>query len=188
MKVALYARVSKALEQNPENQIIELQRWAKASEVEVEGIYVDEVSSRDTRPRKQEILRKLRLGMIQGVAFWSLDRWGRSITELVLELEEAAKKNWQLISVKEGIRYDTATARLHAHIIAAFADYERERIRERTRLGLARVKAQGKKLGRPKKPPQNSVQVPEAEKVPQENGRLNQAQNSITADGIRWDD
>jgi DNA invertase Pin-like site-specific DNA recombinase len=149
-RVALYARVSKALDQDPENQLKALREWAKGAGVEVEGEYIDETSSRDTRPQKEEILRKLRLGVLDGVAFWSLDRWGRTMSELILELEEASQKGFELISVKEGLRYDTATGKLHAHIIAAFADYERERIRERTLLGLARVRAQGKHVGRPK--------------------------------------
>ena len=76
MKVALYARVSKAIEQNPENQLIELRRWAQAAKVEIEGEYIDEISSRDTRPQKELVLRKIRLSEIDGVAFYALDRWG----------------------------------------------------------------------------------------------------------------
>ena len=57
MKVALYARVSKAIEQNPENQLIELRKWAKNSGNEVIGEFVDEVSSKDTRPQKELILK-----------------------------------------------------------------------------------------------------------------------------------
>jgi len=150
MKIALYARVSKRLEQNPENQIIELKKWAKASQHQIEGIYIDETSSRDTRPQKEKILKKLRLGTIDGVAFYALDRWGRNMSELVLELEEFARTNKSLISLKEGIDLSTAAGRLMANVLAAMANFERDRIRERTMLGLARAKAQGKKLGRPK--------------------------------------
>jgi DNA invertase Pin-like site-specific DNA recombinase len=148
MKVALYARVSKALDQNPENQLIELRKWAVASNNEVVGEFVDEISSKDTRPQKEEVLKKLRLGEYDGVAFWSLDRWGRTMSELVFEIEEFAGKK-QIISLKEGIDLTTAAGRLSAHIFAAMANFERDRIRERTLLGLARAKAQGKKLGRP---------------------------------------
>lgn len=150
MRVALYARVSKALEQNPENQLIELRRWALSARHEIEGEYVDEISSRDTRPAKEEVLRKLRLGEIDGVAFWSLDRWGRSMSELVFELEEFSKTGKTLISMKEGLDVTTAAGRLIAHILSSMANFERDRIQERTLLGLARAKAQGKTLGRPK--------------------------------------
>jgi len=153
MKVALYARVSKALEQNPENQLIELRRWAKSSTNEVEGEYVDEVSSKDTRPQKEEVLKKLRSGTIDGVAFYALDRWGRTMSELVLELEEFSKDNKTMFSLKEGIDLSTAAGRMFANILAVMANFERERIRERTLLGLARARSQGKKLGRPRKKP-----------------------------------
>ncbi len=158
MKVAIYARVSKALEQNPENQLLELRRWAKAAGHEVEGEYVDEISSKDTRPQKEAVLKKLRLGMLDGVAFYALDRWGRTMSELVLELEEFAKSGKSMFSMKEGLDLSTAAGRMFANILAAMANFERERIRERTMLGLARARAQGKKLGRPRKnktPPAN---------------------------------
>jgi len=151
MKIALYARVSKALEQNPENQLIALREWAKNANHEIEGEYVDEVSSKDTRPQKEEVLKKLRLGVLNGVAFYALDRWGRSMSELVLELEEFSKSNISLISMKEGLDLSTAAGRMMANVLAAMANFERDRIRERTMLGLARARLQGKKLGRPRK-------------------------------------
>jgi len=150
MRVVLYARVSKALAQNPENQLIELRRWAASSGHIVKGEYVDEVSSKDTRPQKEAVLKLLRLGEIDGVAFWSLDRWGRTMSELILELEEFSKSGQSLISMKEGIDLSTAAGRLMANVLSAMANFERDRIRERTMLGLARAKAQGKLLGRPK--------------------------------------
>ena len=153
MKVALYARVSKALEQNPENQLIELRKWANSMGNEIEGEYIDEISSRDTRPQKELILKKLRTGIIQGVAFYALDRWGRSMSELVLELEEFSRDKISLFSMKEGLDLSTAAGRLMANVLAAMANFERDRIRERTLLGLARARAQGKRLGRPRKKP-----------------------------------
>jgi len=157
MRIALYARVSKALEQNPENQLIELRSWAKRAGNIVEGEYVDEVSSKDTRPQKELVLKKLRLGELDGVAFWSLDRWGRSASELILELEEFSNTKKAIISLKEGIDLSSAAGRLMANMLSIMANFERDRIRERTLLGLARAKAQGKKLGRPfkKTPPAN---------------------------------
>ena len=153
MKVALYARVSKALEQNPENQLIELRKWAIASGNVVEGEYVDEISSKDTRPNKELVLKKLRTGVIDGVAFYALDRWGRTMSELVLELEEFSKDSKSMFSLKEGLDLSTAAGRMFANILAAMANFERDRIRERTMLGLSRARAQGKRLGRPRKKP-----------------------------------
>lgn len=148
MKVCLYARVSKALEQNPENQLMELRRWAKSAGHEVEGEYVDEISSKDTRPQKEEVLKKLRLGEAQGVAFTMLDRWGRTMSELVLELEEFSRSKISIFSLKEGLDLSTSAGRFMANVLSAMANFERDRIRERTLLGLARAKAQGRRLGR----------------------------------------
>lgn len=150
MKLALYARVSKRLGQNPENQVIELKRWAALTDYEIEGVYVDMDSTRDTRPQKELVLKKLRLGEIDGVAFVALDRWGRDMCELVLELEEFSKSGKMLISLKEGLDMSTAAGRLGAHILAAMANFERDRLRERTLLGIARARAQGKHIGRPR--------------------------------------
>ncbi len=151
IKVCLYARVSKALEQNPENQLIALRKWAENNKYEVEGEYVDEISSKDTRPQKEEVLKKLRRKDVDGVGFWSLDRWGRSMTELILEMEEFGGSNKVLMSYQEALDLTRASGRLAGNVIAALANFERDRIQERTLLGLARAKAQGKTLGRPKK-------------------------------------
>lgn len=151
MKIALYARVSKALEQNPENQLIELRKWANAGEHKVVGEFVDEVSSKDTRPKKEEVLKLLRTHQADGVAFTNLDRWGRTMSELVMELEEFSQTKISMISLKEGLDLSTAAGRLMANVLAAMANFERDRIRERTLLGLARARAMGKTLGRPRK-------------------------------------
>lgn len=150
MKVALYARVSMGDKQNPENQLIELRQWAAASGHTIMGEFVDEISSRKTRPQKEELLRRLRVGELDGVAFVALDRWGRSSQELITEMNECSATGKHLISLKEGLDFSTASGRLMAQMFAVFADFERERIRERVNAGLARARAQGKRLGRPK--------------------------------------
>jgi len=152
MRIALYARVSKAGDQTPENQLLELRRWAGLTTHTIIGEYVDELSSRDTRPRKEEVLRMIRLGQVDGVAFVALDRWGRTLSELAFELEEFAKNGWAMLSMKEGFDLTTAFGRASVGFIAVFANFERDRIRERTKAGLDRARAQGKKLGREGRP------------------------------------
>lgn len=150
------------LKQTPDNQLIALREWAKKAGAEVVGEFVDETGSKDTRPEKERLLKMLRLGEVDGIAFWSLDRWGRTASELILELEEFSKTEKALISLKEGIDLSTAAGRLYANLIAIFANFERDRISERTLLGLARARAQGKKLGRPRKtPPANPTTITE---------------------------
>jgi len=150
MNVALYARVSKAQDQTADNQLLELRKWASAAGHNVIGEYVDEVSSRDTRPKKEELKRKAMLGEVKAIAFIALDRWGRTMSELVFEMEEFSQRGVTLISLREGLQFDTAAGRMYANILASFANFERERIRERVMAGLARARAIGKHLGRPK--------------------------------------
>ena len=147
MRVALYARVSTS-EQNNDNQLIALRQWGANSGNTIAGEFVDVVSSRDTRPQKEAVLRKLRLGELDGVAFFALDRWGRNMSELVLELEEFSKSGKSMISLKEGLDLSTAAGMMMCHVLSAMANFERARLRERTMLGLSRARAQGKKLGR----------------------------------------
>ena len=148
MRIALYARVSKKIEQNPENQLIALREWAGRAGVEVVGEFVDELSSRDTRPQKERVLGLIRTHQADGVAFYALDRWGRNISELILELEEFARNGWTMLALKEQIDLSSAAGRLMANLLAAMANFERDRMRERTMLGLERARGQGKRLGR----------------------------------------
>lgn len=150
MKVALYARVSKAGEQTIENQLLELRRWAQVAGHEVVGEWTDELSSRDLRPAKEDLKKRIALGEVKAIAFASLDRWGRQMSELVLDIEDFTKRGVVVYSMREGLAFDSAAGRLQANLLAAFANFERERIRERTMQGLARARAQGKHLGRPK--------------------------------------
>lgn len=151
-KIALYARISKAGDQTNENQLLRLREWAVNSGNKDNVLeFVEEQSSRKTRPVKELILGKLRTGELGGVVFVALDRWGRTMSELVNEFDEARRSKWKLVSLNEGLSLDSATGQLYAHMLGAFANFERERIRERTIDGLNRARAQGKKLGRPKK-------------------------------------
>jgi putative DNA-invertase from lambdoid prophage Rac len=143
----LYARVSKGEDQDPETQLLELREWARRTGVVAEE-FVDEISSRDRRPRKEEVLRRVRLGLLDRVVVVRLDRWGRSMDELVLELEEFSRRKVELVSLREGLRFDDATGRLLAHVLAAFANFERDLVKERTIAGLRRAAAQGKIGGR----------------------------------------
>jgi DNA invertase Pin-like site-specific DNA recombinase len=181
MKVALYARVSKALDQNPENQLLALREWAKRADATIVGEYVDEVSSKDTRPQKEIVLGLLRTHQADGVAFYALDRWGRNMAELVLELEEFGHNNWIMMALKEQIDLSTAAGKMFAHILAAMANFERDRIQERTKLGLARARAQGKTLGRPRKNPPCKPSILDPLKPPKEK---NDRFNGINLDGI----
>jgi DNA invertase Pin-like site-specific DNA recombinase len=147
MKFAIYCRVS-TREQHPENQRIELEEYAKRMRYEYE-IFEETESTRNTRPIKQDLLQRLRKKEFDGVLVWKLDRWARSLSEMVLEVKELIDKGIAFVSLKDNIDLSNAAGRLTFHIFSAFAEFEREIIKERTLLGLERAKKEGKKLGRP---------------------------------------
>lgn len=147
-RYALYCRVSTE-EQTTENQKIRLEEYAQKNNWQYD-IYEEVMSSRKTRPVKQELLKKLRNKKYDGVLIWKLDRWARSSRELSLEIEELYKKDIIFISISDNIDLSTATGKLQFQILSAFAEFERNLIRERTLEGLRRAKMQGKLLGRPK--------------------------------------
>lgn len=147
-KIALYSRVSTDTQTN-DNQNIRLIEYAKAKGLQFD-LYSEVESTRKTRPVKQELLTKLRNLHYSAVVVYKLDRWARSSAELILEINELFGKGIGFISIAENLDFTTATGKLHFQILSAFAEFERELIRERTIEGLRRAKKQGKQMGRPK--------------------------------------
>lgn len=147
LKMALYCRVS-TYSQTTENQVLKLEEYAKRQGWDYK-IYEETMTTRKTRPIKQEVLTMLRNKVFDGVCIWRLDRWARSMTELVIEIKELHDKEIIFKSLSDNIDFSTPAGKLQFHILAAFAEFERNLISERTREGLARAKANGVKLGRP---------------------------------------
>lgn len=140
-KIALYIRVSTS-EQTVENQRIRVIEYAEKNECSYD-IYEEIESTRKTRPVKQALLAKLRLNQYDSVVVFKLDRWARSSTELILDAKELVDKGIGFISISDNLDFSTATGKLHFQILSAFAEFERELIRERTINALQRKKAEG---------------------------------------------
>ena len=148
-KIALYCRVSLSNgSQTTENQKIRLIEYAERQGLKYD-IYEETESTRKTRPVKQALLSKLRNHEYDAVIVYKLDRWARSSTELILDTKELIDKNVGFVSLSDNIDFGTASGKLHFQILSAFAEFERELIRERTVEGLRRAKLQGKQAGRP---------------------------------------
>jgi putative DNA-invertase from lambdoid prophage Rac len=148
MKIALYTRVS-TTDQTTLNQRIRLEQYAKAQGWQVE-VFEEVESSRNTRPIKAALLQRLRKREYSGVLVYKLDRWARSSREIILEINELIEKGVGFYSLTENLDFSTATGKLMFNLLSAFAEFERDLIRERTMDGLERAKKQGKTLGRPK--------------------------------------
>lgn len=152
MRVAVYARVS-TVEQSAENQLVELRRYVGARGWQATE-YCDSGFSgaKDKRPALDALIADAKRRRFDVLVVWKMDRLGRNLKHLVTLLEELQSLGIAFVSLGEGIDATTPAGKLQMHILAAIAEFERGRIAERVRLGMVRAKAQGKHLGRPRKP------------------------------------
>lgn len=150
MRAAIYARVS-TVDQQPENQLAELRRYAEARGWTIQE-YVDHGVSgaKDRRPALDTLVQDARRRRCDVVLCWRLDRLGRNLKHLITLLEELQTLGVAFVSLAEGIDATTPAGELQMHILAAIAEFERERIRERVLAGLQLARMQGRRLGRPK--------------------------------------
>jgi len=95
------------------------------------------------------MMKQVRRRKFDAVVVWKLDRLGRSLHHLLGVMQEMQALKIAFISMGEGIDTSTAVGRMTFGILGSVAEFERERLRERTILGLDRIRAQGMKLGRP---------------------------------------
>lgn len=151
MRCAIYARVS-TVDQEPENQLAELRRYSEARNW-TPTEYVDRGVSgaKDHRPALDTLIRDAKRRRFDVLVCWRLDRLGRNLKHLITFLEEFQALGIAFVSLAEGIDATTPAGKLQMHILGAIAEFERGRIRERVMAGLQRARAQGKRLGRPRK-------------------------------------
>jgi len=152
-QVALYARVSTD-GQTTENQLQELRKVAKRNGWHIAQEFVDHgisgAKGRDQRPAFDEMLKAVTRKEVEVVMSWSVDRLGRSLQHLIGFLDELHSKKVDLYLHQQGIDTGTPAGKMLFQLLGVFAEFERSMIRERINAGLARAKAQGKKLGRPR--------------------------------------
>jgi len=148
MRAAIYARVSTA-DQTCENQLIDLRRYCAARGWDATE-YVDTGVSgaKDRRPALDQLVTDARRRKVDTVVVWRLDRFGRNLRHLITAIEELNAAGVSFVSMGENIDTASPTGRLLLGIMGSFAEFERERIRERIHAGLARARRQGQKLGR----------------------------------------
>jgi len=150
MRAAIYARVS-TTDQTCENQLLELRRYIEArgwtgTEFVDKGVS----GNKESRPALDALLRDAKRRRFDVLVCWRLDRLGRNLRHLVTLLEDLQSLGVAFVSLDEGIDCTTPAGKLQLHILAALAEFERERIRERVFAGLRRARSEGKTLGRPK--------------------------------------
>lgn len=151
-KVAIYVRVS-TVEQTTENQVRELQAHCQRQGYEVFKVYADEgiSGSISDRPALGNMLNDARMGKFEVLLVWKIDRVARSISHLLEVLADLKGCGVGFVSLTEGINTETAQGRMLASFLGAIAEFEKELIVERVRSGMARARAAGVKVGRPRR-------------------------------------
>lgn len=148
-RAALYARVSRKEDQDPENQLRRLREYAKIRNWTVYKEYVDKVSGvLDNRPALLQMRKHVRARWVDLVVVTKLDRLGRSVINLHETCEEMRAYGVEFVCLDQGIDTTTSSGRLTFTVLAGVAQFERELIGERTRDGLAKARAAGKIVGR----------------------------------------
>ena len=155
-RVAIYLRVSKS-KQETSNQRRELEAVAARSGWQIVKVYEDAgisgAKGRDKRPGLDAMMKAVNAREFDMVAAWSVDRLGRSLTDLLAILQGLHDKGVDLFLHQQGLDTSTTAGKAMFQMLGVFAEFERGIIRERINAGLARARANGTKLGRrPVKP------------------------------------
>jgi len=151
--VGIYTRVSTAQQQSIPMQIHALKEFAAHRLWRVVLVVQEKQSTLqfNERSERQKILQAARRRELDVVLVWKLDRWGRSVLDLVLSLKELEQLRVAFVSLTEGFDLTTPSGRAMAGMLAVFAEFEREIRRERQAAGIARARREGRHLGRPRK-------------------------------------
>ena len=148
-RVGLYARVSTHDQQSLPLQMRAMRQYAAKRGWTI-AVQIKEVGSGATaRELRENLLAAARRREIDVVLVWRLDRWGRSLVDLVVTLKELAELGISFVSLTEALDLTTPTGRAMAGLLSVFAEFEHEILRERIRAGIAEARIQGKHLGRP---------------------------------------
>src|SRR5258707_1765139 len=150
-RIAIYLRVSTD-KQTTNNQRRELEAVAERSGWEVVKVYQDAgisgAKGRGQRPGLDAMMKAVNAKEFDMIASWSVDRLGRSLTDLLSILQGLHDKGVGLFLHQQGLDTSTTAGKAMFQMLGVFAEFERGIIRERVNAGLARARAKGTKLGR----------------------------------------
>jgi putative DNA-invertase from lambdoid prophage Rac len=158
-RAGLYARVSTTDQQTlpMQNRALReyavLRGWTVAMQVREVG------SGAVERKAREQLMEAARRREIDVVLVWRLDRWGRSVTDLLTTLQELEHLGVGFVSLTEALDLTTPAGRAMAGLLTIFAEFEREILRERTRAGLVQARLNGKQLGRPISAGQHATEI-----------------------------
>jgi len=163
IRCALYARVSTAGQQSVPAQIEALRDYAQRRGWTIVQEVSDVGSGAKSRPKREALMCAARARAVDVIAVTKLDRWGRSLPDLVSTMQELTDLGVGFVSVNDSIDLTTAAGRALAGMLSMFAAFERDLIIERVRSGMSHAKKHGtrsgKAIGRPNISKERSIEV-----------------------------
>jgi putative DNA-invertase from lambdoid prophage Rac len=102
------------------------------------------------RPKRDDLIRAARRCDLDLILVWRLDRWGRSLVDLVTTLQELTALQVGFVSLSEALDLTTPSGRALAGMLAVFAEFERDILRDRVKAGIAQARKEGRPHGRPR--------------------------------------
>ncbi len=149
MRVGIYARVSTHDQQTLPMQLEKMREYIKNRNWELTIEFEEVGSGAKTRPKREELVKMARRREIDAILVWKLDRFGRSMADLVMTLNELREIGVVFVSLTESLDFSTPSGRAMAGMLSTFAEFERDIIRERVKAGIANAREKGKPHGRP---------------------------------------
>jgi DNA invertase Pin-like site-specific DNA recombinase len=154
-KVAIYARVSTGKqEQSLDEQVRILEDYCRRNDFEVLDIFQETASgAKDDRTELSKMMHEVEMlrNQFNTVVVQKFDRFSRSLQSLINNIEFLREHKVDFISVMDGVDTTTPQGKLMFHITGAFAEFERNLIRERTKIGMDRARREGLICHRPRK-------------------------------------
>jgi putative DNA-invertase from lambdoid prophage Rac len=148
-RAGLYARVSTNDQQTLPMQLAAMRSYAHKRGWKIVAEIKEVGSGAILRQKREELLAAARRRDIDLVVVWRLDRWGRSLVDLVNTLQELVALKVGFVSLSEALDLTTPSGRALAGMLAVFAEFERDILRDRVKAGIAQARNEGRPHGRP---------------------------------------
>ena len=166
MRTALYARVSTKDQQTLPMQMKAMREYAKNRQWRVVKEIKEIGSGADNnRPEREKLIKLAKQRNLDAVVVWKFDRWGRSMTDFVLTVNDLKDSGVVFVSITEALDLSTPIGEMTAGIFALLAQYERKLLSERVKAGMEYAKSKGKHVGRP---PTDKKKVAEVKRLCEE--------------------
>jgi DNA invertase Pin-like site-specific DNA recombinase len=149
IKAALYARVSTHDQQTLPMQIAAMREYAERRGWQIVISIEDIASGASKRQKREELIKTALQRKIDVIVVWRLDRWGRSVSDLLDSLRQLTDAGVNFTSLSEALDFSNSAGRALIGMLSVFSEFERDLLRERVKAGIAASRKRGKPHGRP---------------------------------------